>query len=157
MNKKHNVYKCVAVRSDDSILERTIRLPEEWNYKYLGIILSTTVDCYELLDNIVFSVGKDEVILDQNLNKTYAADTPLSKLKKEEFKITLNYVDGVCVVFNCKALRGDKSETAALSIHSIKGYGRVKKVVGDDYNINKVAWNPEINRLFKLHLKEFLY
>ena len=55
MKIKHNVYKCVAVRKDNTILERTIRLPEEWNYKFLGIILSTSLDSYELLDNIVFN------------------------------------------------------------------------------------------------------
>lgn len=157
MNIRHNVYKCVAVRSDDSILERTIRLPSDWNYKYLGIILSTTIDCYDLLDSIVFSFGKENVLLDQNQNKTYIDDTPFSKLKKDEFEITLNYNDGVRVIFTCSKLRGDKSETSSLSIHSIKGYDRMEKVIGDDNKINKIAWNPEVNRLFKLHLKDFIY
>ena len=156
MKIKHNVYKCVAIRSDNTILERTIRLPSDWNYKFLGIILSTSVDSYDLLDNIVFLIGKDEVILDQNQNKITMDETPLSKLSKDEFKIVLNYLDGVSVTFNCNELRGDNSETASLSIHSIKGYDRVEKVIGDDYSINKVAWNPEINRLFKLHINEFL-
>lgn len=151
------VFKCVAVRNDGSRLERILRLPADWDCKHLSFLLALTIDKYELLDEIVISSECGEMILDINNHKCNMSDFSLLELKEPNISIVLKYKDNICVNFNCRRLKIEKSKEVSMSIHSIKGYRRDIANEEEVRYINNIAWNPEIKRLYELYLPEFYF
>jgi len=97
------IYKCVAVRDDNTEITRIIKIPSFFNVEDLAFSLIAMGDAPGIVSSIRLKAGDYENCFDDFDNKIYPYTCSFYELENEDsIEIDIVYEDGLVTKYNCE-------------------------------------------------------